>query len=229
MGLIHNMAVRIIHRIEEIPQRGLPSFRTPSSEFDREYHVKTAGIVWLTNPFSENFTHGIRYDPCSPDACRWAIESSNVDTKTFTFIDVGCGKGRALLIASQYEFPHVIGVEYSRRLCRQARANLVRFGVPVGRCEVVCADAADYAFPPGHLFVFLNNPFDAKIIHMVLEHLKDRSEHLLISFVGQGRRELRKLPWLSHVACGPDIDLFSTFSPGVGAGSGIIEHPSVTR
>ena len=209
MGLVRNLAVRLIHRIQEIPQRGFPELRDYPSDFDRQYHVNTSGIVWLTNPFSKNFTHGIRYQACSPDACRWAIESAKISASDFCFVDVGCGKGRALIVASFYDFPHLIGVDYSGRLCRQARSNLARCGVAPGRCEIVRADAATYDFPDGNLFVFLNNPFDAVIIHAVLERLKSHPGLLFIAFAGEGRIELQKVDWLSQVAAGPDIDLFS--------------------
>lgn len=210
MGLVHNLAVRLMHRIAEIPERGFPIFRENPSNFDRQYHVKTSGIVWLTNPFSKNFTHGIRYQACSPDECRWAIESSKINTRDFWFVDVGCGKGRALIVASFYDFPKLIGVEYSGRLCRQARTNLTRCGVEPSRYEIVSTDATTYDFPNGNLFVFLNNPFDALTIRVVLERLRNRTNSLFIAFAGAGRVELRTVDWLSQVAAGPDIDLFSS-------------------
>jgi len=209
MGLIRNLAVRLIHRIEEIPQRGFPEFREYPSDFDRQYHVKTSGIVWLTNPFSKNFSHGIRYQACSPEACRWAIDSANIDVKEFWFVDMGCGKGRALIVASFYDFAHVIGVDYSERLCRQARANLARCGVDSERCEVVCTDATTYDFPDRNLFVFLNNPFDAQTIRVVLERLRSHGSALFVAFAGAGRVELQTMEWLLQVGGGPDIDLFS--------------------
>jgi len=208
MGVIRNLLVRVIDRVKEIPRRGFPELRDHPSDFDREHGVDTSGIVWLTNPFSKNFTHGIRYQPCAAEACRWAIDAAGIDTKDYCFLDVGCGKGRALIVASFYEFPRVIGVEYSRRLCRQARSNLAHCGVAAERYEIVCTDAATYDYPDGNLFVFLNNPFDTVMIRVVLQRLRNRSGSLFVAFEGAGRVELQTMDWLSHVGEGPDTDLF---------------------
>ncbi len=67
------------------------------------------------------------------------------------FLDYGSGKGRVLLMAAQFAFRRVIGVEYSEELNRVARRNIERAG---RRCvckeiEVVTADAAEFRVPPG--------------------------------------------------------------------------------
>jgi SAM-dependent methyltransferase len=46
-----------------------------------------------------------------------AIERSGVDPEQFCFLDIGCGKGRALIIATEYGFKDLIGVDYSAKLC----------------------------------------------------------------------------------------------------------------
>jgi predicted RNA methylase len=41
-----------------------------------------------------------------------------------TFVDIGSGKGRALIIAAEYAFKRIIGVEYSPSLATICRRNL---------------------------------------------------------------------------------------------------------
>src|SRR3989344_2191686 len=62
------------------------------------------------------------------------------------FLDLGCGKGRALLAAAAFDFQRVVGVEISQRLCEIARANIKRFtrgnAASAAKFEIVEADAA---------------------------------------------------------------------------------------
>ena len=93
-----------------------------------------------------------------------------------TFVDVGSGKGRVLLIASRFGFRRVVGIEFSGALCELARANISTYArtrplrSPV---EVVEADATTYRFNADERVVFLFNPFDAVILERVLQNLAD--------------------------------------------------------
>jgi len=79
-----------------------------------------------------------------------------------TFLDLGCGKGRALAIASEYPFRDIIGIEISRKLAETARANAQIIGsrfperTPI---TVLEGDAANIMLPEGRVIVFLYNPF----------------------------------------------------------------------
>src|SRR5689334_23652607 len=39
------------------------------------------------------------------------VLNARTDLTLFTFVDIGSGKGRVLLMAAEYPFPHIIGVE----------------------------------------------------------------------------------------------------------------------
>jgi SAM-dependent methyltransferase len=64
-----------------------------------------------------------------------------------TFIDLGCGEGRALVIASEFPFRAIVGVELSPALCATATANAAvianRFPdrMPI---QIVQADAGEF-------------------------------------------------------------------------------------
>ena len=79
-----------------------------------------------------------------------------VDYSKFVFIDIGCGKGRALLLAEQFPFKRVIGVELSPALVDIARTNLAQYG---SQSEVICAEAGSYDLPREPLVLYLYNPF----------------------------------------------------------------------
>jgi SAM-dependent methyltransferase len=181
-----NLSFRIFQRALEIPVRGLPKPQTHQQPFDEALGVETSGVVWLTNPHSKNFRHGIRYEPCDPAACSWSIESSGIDPKDFCFVDVGCGKARPLIIASRYKFAELIGVEYSPQLCEIARSNLRKLGI---HCLVECKDAAEFRFPDRNVFVFLFNPFGPVVLNRVLRNLP-ASREIVIAYAGSPGHDL---------------------------------------
>ena len=201
---------RALRRVVDIPKRGFPILRPEPAHasFDQKYGVETSKLVWLTNVSSHNYVHGIRYEACSPVACQWAIEAAGIDHKDYWFVDVGCGKGRPLLIASRYGFPRLIGIDYCAKLCQKAKHNLQVLHIPEERCEIVCCDATDFRFPEHDLFAYFHNPFDPTILVVVLEHMKMLPNRLIIAFEGPFRGELGRYHWLRLVAHGQNIDLY---------------------
>nr|WP_239080348.1 class I SAM-dependent methyltransferase [Actinoplanes brasiliensis] len=88
--------------------------------------------------------------------------------REFTLIDLGCGKGRTLVLAAEHGFGAVIGVELDDRLSHIARANTA--GLPAA--TVLTTDAVDYAFPADPSVVFLFNPFGAATLASVVANLE---------------------------------------------------------
>ena len=82
--------------------------------FDLRHGVQTAGIVpkWRLLLSSANARHGIRYQPIDETELLTALDFLSDDPAKLTFIDLGCGKGRALIVAERYGFQRVIGVEH---------------------------------------------------------------------------------------------------------------------
>jgi SAM-dependent methyltransferase len=186
------LAVRFAaRRIKEIPSKGLPKLWKPSrkDDFDQRYGVETAKFVQIVPTDSPNFVHGTRYSPSPENLVRWSIENSGVVPEDTTFVDVGSGKGRALIVAAAYPFRRVVGIEYSQELVVLCRQNLSKLGI-ADRCEVVCADASEFEFPEENLLVFLYNPFDALILRRVLKHLSLLSAKVRIAQLGPGHDEI---------------------------------------
>jgi SAM-dependent methyltransferase len=92
-----------------------------------------------------------------------------------TFVDVGSGKGRVLLLASQLGFRRVVGVEFSPSLCEQARRNIEIFrrrSRQLSPIEVVQADITQHEWRGDENVFFLYNPFDAVILGQFVEGLR---------------------------------------------------------
>jgi hypothetical protein len=99
--------------------------------------------------------------------------------RDFTFIDLGSGKGRVLLMASDYPFKKIIGVEFMPELHRAAQENIAGYSNDRQRCpqiESVCMDARDFQFPDNPLVVYLFNPFSEPTFTRVLKNLRRSAE-----------------------------------------------------
>jgi SAM-dependent methyltransferase len=106
-----------------------------------------------------------------------------------TFIDVGCGKGRACFYAAGTgKFSEVLGIEVSETLVQEARLNLRssrRQGV-----AFVQADATEYELPRVKSLVFMFNPFGAEIMQRFLErnHAVLRDSGSLLAYANDVER-----------------------------------------
>ncbi len=93
----------------------------------------------------------------------------------FTFIDLGSGKGRALLMAAEHPFRRIIGVELVQGLHQACLENVeaAREGRPEAPpIEALCMDARDFQFPLEPLLVYLFNPFPEPVFAAVLSNLR---------------------------------------------------------
>jgi SAM-dependent methyltransferase len=208
--VIVNLASWVAKRVLAIPRRGFPQ-SARRFVFDKERGTKTDGVVWLTNPWSSNFPGGVRYEPCPPPLCKWAIDNAGIDPKEFCFLDVGCGKGRPLIVASDYPFQRLIGLDYSKKLCGIARENLIRCGVR--NADVVCADATQFAYPSMNTFAFFYHPFsDESILNLTLSRIRGSTagHRLVVAYVGGGRSSVAKQDWLKKYQENANVMLFRT-------------------
>lgn len=116
-----------------------------------------------------------RYMPVRAAAFRDAVDAAEVDPSRFTFVDMGCGKGAALILAIEAGFSRVIGVEFDGELAGICSENLRTSGTvrrSGARAEVVHADAAAYELPSEPLVLFLYNPFEGPPLQQVADNLE---------------------------------------------------------
>lgn len=152
--------------------------RRPSiDDFDQRHGTDTSGelALWEMRVSSPNARFGVRYQACSEVELVQVVNGLGIDTEGFTFIDLGCGKGRALLVAARLGFRQVIGLEIGAELADIAKANLVKMHVT--NALVIYGDAAEYVFPSGDLLIYLNNPFGAPVMSRVVHALEHRVEY----------------------------------------------------
>jgi SAM-dependent methyltransferase len=115
------------------------------------------------------------YQATEPDLFHQIMGGLNIDFRQFVFIDLGSGKGRALLMASDYAFLRIVGVEVLPELQATAQENIGKYKSERQKCfrvDSVQGDARDYEFPLEPLLVYLFNPFPQPALETVLARLE---------------------------------------------------------
>lgn len=123
---------------------------------------------------SANRARGIRYEPTRALPFRRVLRAAGIPNDG-VFVDLGCGKGRACMLAAMHGFANVVGVDYSPVLCRIAEKNIEVFRTRTGRrfkSRIRAMDAADFVFSPDDTVVYLFNPFDAAVLSAVVARLR---------------------------------------------------------
>jgi predicted RNA methylase len=146
------------------------------SAFDSTHGTQTGGIQELFGfqIVGQHAQHGLSHIASDPDQFVAMMADLKIDVRGHTFIDLGSGKGRALMLAAALPFRRLIGVEFSAELHQAAKANfagLAARGSADPRIELVCDDAATYALPPEPLVVYLFNPFGSTVVRKVAERI----------------------------------------------------------
>lgn len=141
-----------------------------SDSFGRERHVDTIRQVplWRLNISSPNAAFGVKYQTVDPDIFKEALSFVPDSPNNYVFMDLGCGKGRTLILASELKFRRAIGVEFSAELAAIARANATKTGASVEVCE---GDAQPFTPPSDILVIYMFNPFGPSVLIHVIENL----------------------------------------------------------
>lgn len=172
--------VRVMRRLAmEAARRVGPPRR---NEFDDAFGTDTDGIIRpeALDIAASQSIHAVRYQTALDHVFLDLLGGLALPVEEFVFVDLGSGKGRALLLASRRPFKAIVGVELSRMLHEIANKNIAVYTTraqPECRAiAAVCGDAAAYELPPEKLVIYLFNPFDEHVMSAVLKNI-DRSFH----------------------------------------------------
>jgi len=151
--------------------------RYGDADYDWDHRVNTtSGAVGWRDRLLGAFHSA--YQPTDPAAFREMLDAlaadSDLNFPDFTFLDLGSGKGRTLLMASSHPFRRILGVELLPSLHQIARENLRHYTNEVQQCfslESICADATTFPFPDEPLVLYLFNPFGESDLRRVVTNL----------------------------------------------------------
>jgi len=157
--------------------------RYGDADYDWDYRVNTTSgaVEWRDRLLG---TFHSEYQPTEPAAFHEMLEAlqqtptpdqTTLNFRDFTFVDLGSGKGRTLLMASDFPFRRIVGVELLPSLHQIAQHNLRQYKSETQKCfalEAICADAAVFLFPEDPLVIYLFNPFPESGMRQVVANLE---------------------------------------------------------
>jgi D-alanine-D-alanine ligase len=150
--------------------------------FDLAFGVKTSGLVsgrHLESGHAHD-RHNTAYYGVAPSIFRelcdaWRKTPPRFPIGDYSFVDLGAGMGRAMLLASEMPFREVAGVELNPKLARLAKRNLdlwKKSGRGISPARVFTLDATEFRFPGSPCLVFLFNPFSATVLRRLLRGIE---------------------------------------------------------
>jgi len=158
---------------DSLPERKRQRYGDIDFDWEFRFDTTSATVSWrerfiglLSSP----------YQPIEPALFREIMNSLGINFPQFTFIDIGSGKGRALLMASEYAFRCALGIELLPKLHQIAQENIRRFSETTAKpspIEVICGDATDFSFPAEPSVVLLNNPLPESGLRKIIGNLEE--------------------------------------------------------
>ena len=96
-----------------------------------------------------------------------------------TFIDIGCGLGRPLIVANEIDFKYLHGIDISEYFINRCRKNLDSQGC---NADLLISDISNYEIPPGKICIYIFNPFGEKKMKEMLFKINNRKDDTLILY-----------------------------------------------
>ncbi len=143
------------------------------------------------------------------------------DDRSFT--DLGCGKGRAMVVAAHYGFTTIRGVDFAQEVCSIAEQHMQKTNVqfPQMSYQVLCKNVLEYDIHPDESVFFMFNPFSDDTIARFLEkvnvsvkqnprtvyflYVSPRYIETFFEFEYEPVYRKRKLKWLDGVILKKDV------------------------
>ena len=164
--ILQPLALRLLKRRADL--------HNDSHPFDAAHGIDTSGWVPAQYLYGDrDAANATIYAGCVPSAVMTAL-GVIPDLAGAHFLDLGCGKGRALIVARAFPFAALTGIELSPALAAKAQANaaIVAARAPDGPpISVLVGDASAPQLPAGDCVAFLYHPFGRALIDKLVAAL----------------------------------------------------------
>lgn len=162
--LAANWNIRIALHIIRHEIKGEKKYNIDSTGADELYSLEERGI---------DISHATIYMPASYDLLEHLFD--RVKLSTFNhFLDIGCGKGRAMCVAAGRGVEKISGIEFSKELFETAKINLENTKAKYTHLnyDLYNNDAFYFKIENDIDCIFMFNPFDDVIMSGVLENIE---------------------------------------------------------
>jgi len=157
-----NIPIAIFIIYHEI--RGEKKYGISTSGYDELKHLQEKGI---------DISHSTIYMPVNYYMLEKMMTEMSKLPHQKNFLDIGCGKGRAMVVAAHYGFKKIAGIDISKEFVDETKRNLavVQQKFPQASLDVMLQDAFYYHIPADISVIFIFNPFDEVIMSGVVENI----------------------------------------------------------
>ncbi len=164
---------------------------------EKKYNLDTIELDRLKSISinSENLKHASIYQACNYYILEKGLDYLSSINENKNLTDFGCGKGRALVVATHYGFTNITGIDFAKALCVAAEQNIQKLKLlfPSVRFNIICEDAVEYKINAEQNVFFFFNPFDEvvllKVVKNILASLKETSRKVYIMYVNPVHKE----------------------------------------
>ena len=141
---------------------------------EKKYEIQTTGSDELkkTKAAGVDISHATVYMPANYLLLEEIFKTLPKEGLSH-FLDIGCGKGRALCVAAHHGFEKVTGIDFSQEFCSNAELNLqhTQIKFPSLQYSIINKDALLLAIPKDADCIFFFNPFDQFVMNHVAKKI----------------------------------------------------------
>lgn len=151
--------------------RGERKYRIETIGRDELKHLKDRGI---------DISHSSMYMPVNYYVLEQLMKEMVKLVNNKTFLDIGCGKGRVIVVAAAFGFEKITGIDFSKEFCEETEITIRLYRkknpgaqrTPAPQFTIVNRNASCYEIPGDITSIFLFNPFDEVIMRKVVANIK---------------------------------------------------------
>lgn len=142
-----------------------------------KYNIQTTSITETKKLKIKGFdtTGANEYMPSNYVLLNRVFKELNTYSHNKTFIDIGCGKGRALIVAAHFGFQELTGVEFIATHCQDAQKQIHKIEKLFNKAlfHIICMDATQYEIPDHAQTLFFYNPFNEEVMNKVIQNIRE--------------------------------------------------------
>jgi SAM-dependent methyltransferase len=140
---------------------------------EKKYGIRTTGYDTLKQLAKKgiDLDHATIYMPAGYYMLEKLMGETIKQPHNKHLLDIGCGKGRALVVAAHFGFTNLTGIDFSKEFCTHTENSLRQLPFKNIKTDVQHCDAFYYRIPRNIEVIFLFNPFDDVIMSGVVENI----------------------------------------------------------
>lgn len=195
-------------------------FNDPLHEegFDKKHGTNTTNMMDFFEP-QYIMNDQTFYQTMPSSKITETFEMLNTDFDDYAFIDVGCGKGKPLLVASDYPFKKIIGIDIAAELINIAHSNINIYKkgeLDTSRFELIHKSIEEYTIPEEKLVIHLFNPLNETLMETFLKQIeqsyKNYAREIIFIYVIPVHKEVfMQQDWLEEIPTSTwQIKIFKT-------------------